>query len=237
MKLIVANWKMNGTLDEAKQRATTLSKARAVAKMVVCPPTLHLPAVAEILAESMVSLGAQDCHEEPKGAFTGETSAPMLAEIGCRFVIVGHSERRHGKGETSALVQKKAAAALAANLTPIICVGETLTERDQGKAEAVVAQQITESVPADMLKHVVIAYEPVWAIGTGRNALSDDIEAMHKAIRAQVGAATPLLYGGSVKLNNAAQILQIREVDGLLIGGASLIAEDFIDIARAGMFD
>jgi len=236
-KLIVGNWKMNGSLSEAEARATALVAARVPAKLVVCPPFVHIPAVAALLSGSQVGLGAQDCHYEGKGAFTGDISAPMLSELGCRFVIVGHSERRHGLGEQDATIQKKALAASDEGLTAIICVGETLEQREAKQELAVVTAQLKASLPEGKRDYVV-AYEPVWAIGTGRNASAADVAAMHAHIRAAVaelraGANVSILYGGSVKPNNAAELLALKDVDGLLVGGASLSAEDFIKIAQA----
>jgi len=236
-KLIVGNWKMNGSLSEAEARATALVAARVPAKLVVCPPFVHIPAVAALLSGSQVSLGAQDCHYEGKGAFTGDISAPMLSELGCRFVIVGHSERRHGLGEQDATIQKKALAASDEGLTAIICVGETLEQREAKQELVVVTAQLKASLPEGKRDYVV-AYEPVWAIGTGRNASAADVAAMHAHIRAAVaelraGANVSILYGGSVKPNNAAELLALKDVDGLLVGGASLSAEDFIKIAQA----
>jgi len=236
-KLIVGNWKMNGSLSEAEARATALVAARVPAKLVVCPPFVHIPAVAALLSGSQVGLGAQDCHYEGKGAFTGDISAPMLSELGCRFVIVGHSERRHGLGEQDATIQKKALAASDEGLTAIICVGETLEQREAKQELVVVTAQLKASLPEGKRDYVV-AYEPVWAIGTGRNASAADVAAMHAHIRAAVaelraGANVSILYGGSVKPNNAAELLALKDVDGLLVGGASLSAEDFIKIAQA----
>lgn len=236
-KLIVANWKMNGTLAEAESRAHAIAAGRVGAKLVICPPFVHIPAVAQAVSSSMVALGAQDCSPEVKGAFTGDVSAGMLAGLGCSFVIVGHSERRHGHGEADALVQKKATAAAAEGLTPIICVGETLAQREAGEAVAVVKAQLAGSLHKDT-KAYVVAYEPVWAIGTGLNASAADVATMHAAIRAEVKALFPaagvtILYGGSVKPNNAAELLALKDVDGLLVGGASLVAADFLTIARS----
>lgn len=232
-KLIVANWKMNGRVTEAETRATAIAAGKVAAKLVICPPFVHIPVVSIALQGSMVGLGAQDCHYEPKGAFTGDVSPRMLVELDCAWVILGHSERRHGKGETNELVRKKAAAAIEEGLTPIICVGETLEEREAGQAQAVVAAQLAASIPPDT-RNFVIAYEPVWAIGTGRNAQPADVESMHAFIRSQLPDATiSILYGGSAKPDNAAALLALAGVDGLLVGGASLIPEDFIAIARA----
>lgn len=238
-KLIVANWKMNGTLAEAESRAHAIAAERVGAKLVICPPFVHIPAVSQAISESMVALGGQDCHFQAKGAFTGDVSAEMLSELGCSFVIVGHSERRHGKGEDDATVQQKAAAAVAVGITPIICVGETLDEREAKQELAVVKRQLAGSLPKDT-NSFVIAYEPVWAIGTGKNASTADVQSMHAAIRSEVkemfpSATITILYGGSVKPNNAAELLKLKDVDGLLVGGASLIPADFIAIARSEM--
>lgn len=240
-KLIVANWKMNGTLAEAESRAHAIAAERVGAKLVICPPFVHLAAVSQAVSGSMVALGGQDCHWETKGAFTGDVSAEMLSELGCNFVIVGHSERRHGKGEDDAMVQRKAAAAVAVGLIPIICVGETLDEREARQEVAVVTRQLAGSLPKDT-NSLVIAYEPVWAIGTGKNASSADVQSMHAAIRAEVKQLFPtatitILYGGSVKPNNAAELLKLPDVDGLLVGGASLVPADFIAIARSEVGD
>jgi triosephosphate isomerase len=192
------------------------------------------------LADLQVAIGGQDCHAETKGAFTGDVAAGMLADLGCRYVIVGHSERRALHGETDAMVRAKAKAAVAAGITPIICVGETLAERDSGHAEAVVRTQVLGSVPDGIAAGVlVVAYEPIWAIGTGRVASLGDIVAMHATIRSAFAEKTSdseeglVLYGGSVKPSNAAEILALDLVDGALIGGASLDAADFAAIANS----
>lgn len=236
-KLIVGNWKMNGSLKQAETLAKAVASGRTTAKLVVCPPFVHLSAVGAALAGSLVGLGAQDCHAEAKGAFTGNVSAPMLAELGCSFVIVGHSERRHGLGESDALIQKKAIAASGQGMTPIICVGETLAEREAKTHAQIVRAQLAGSLPEDG-RFFVVAYEPVWAIGTGRNASPEDVAAMHAHIRACVkelraGADVTILYGGSAKPDNAGGLLALKDVDGLLVGGASLVAEDFLKIAAA----
>jgi triosephosphate isomerase len=196
-----------------------------------------MPTVAKVLEGGSVTLGAQNCHYEAKGAFTGEVSVPMLAELGCGFVIVGHSERRHTFGENDWLVQKKAQALQAAGLRPIICVGETLVEREKGKAEAVVATQLAGSLP-ESPQSLIVAYEPVWAIGTGKTASPQDAETMHAAIQAEVAKLRPgvplvILYGGSANAGNAKDLLATPGVDGLLVGGASLKADEFLTIARA----
>lgn len=242
-KLIVGNWKMNGLQADSRVRARALAEGVAALKdsgfdMVLCPPATMIAAVADTLAGSGVKHGGQDCHTETSGAFTGNISALMLKDLGCTHVILGHSERRQYHAETSALVAAKAAAAHAAGLVAIICVGETDAERSEGRADAVVAAQLAESVPAAATaENTAIAYEPVWAIGTGKTASSDDIKNMHAHIHAKAGekiAGTPrLLYGGSVKAGNAGEILHLPHVDGVLVGGASLVAEDFLAIAKA----
>src|SRR5438876_7615439 len=236
-RLVAGNWKMNGL------RADGLALARGIAErarkphrcdLLVCPPSTLLAAVGEALAGSGVALGGQDCHAEPKGAFTGCVSAEMLRDAGCSHAIVGHSERRHTCGETDADVRAKAAAAWRAGLVAIVCVGETRAEREAGRATAVVAGQLTGSLPdgADA-GNLVVAYEPVWAIGTGLTPTMADIGEMHAAIRVRIPAGTRILYGGSVNPKNAGDILALDEVDGALVGGASLKAEDFWAIARA----
>ena len=245
MKLVAGNWKMNG--DRAMAAALLAELARrqaetpAACAVAICPPAQLLPLVAEAAAGRRIQVGAQDCSAEAgPGAFTGEISAAMLREAGCDYVIVGHSERRARHGESDALVRDKAERALAARLIPIICVGETLAEREAGEAVAVVRRQVEGSLPAAArLQAVVIAYEPVWAIGTGRNATPADVRAMHGEIRALVAGLgpqvppVPLLYGGSVKPDNAAELLAQPNVDGALVGGASLKAADFWAIVRA----
>jgi triosephosphate isomerase (TIM) len=243
-KLIAGNWKMNGL------RADGLALARALVErargedggsdLVLCPPTTLLMAVAEVVDGSPVALGAQDCHSEAKGAHTGDVSADMLHDAGCRYVILGHSERRSDHHESDALVRAKVAAALAAGLVPIVCVGETAEERDRGEALSVVARQLAGSLPDSIgSKPLVIAYEPVWAIGTGRTPTTADVAAVHAHIRRELAgkvadaAATPILYGGSVKPGNAGELLSVANVDGALVGGASLVADDFWAIAKA----
>jgi triosephosphate isomerase len=185
--------------------------------------------VREQLAGTPIALAAQDCFWEHKGAFTGEVSAALLADAGCRYVIVGHSERRQLYGETDAQVAAKFTAVRSAGMTPILCVGETLAEREAGNTEAVVARQLS----AVRFEDAVLAYEPVWAIGTGRNATPEQAQAVHAFLRKRVPAETPILYGGSVKPQNAAEIFAMPDVDGGLIGGASLAAKDFLDIVKA----
>ncbi|MBO6559053.1 MAG: triose-phosphate isomerase [Nisaea sp.] len=241
--LIAGNWKMNLLRAEGEALAAELAKkfaANGVADMLVCPPATLIAPVAAVLAGSAVSVGGQDCHMKQSGAHTGDVAAAMIRDLGGSYVIVGHSERRADHGESDATVKAKAEAALAAGLAPIVCVGETEAERDAGKAEAVVEAQIRCSLPDGASETgIVIAYEPVWAIGTGRTPTIDDIAAMHAHMRkvaaSMLGGADALrlLYGGSVKPGNAVEILGLADVDGALVGGASLKAEDFLAIAAA----
>jgi triosephosphate isomerase (TIM) len=239
-KLVAGNWKMNGLRADGATLARELAQ-RAIAaaaglgcELLVCPPATLLSTVAGILGGSGIGLGGQDCHHAAKGAFTGDISAEMLADLGCTYVILGHSERRHGHGETDAVVRGKIAGAWRAGLTAIVCVGETQPQREAGQAVGVVAVQLAGSIPEGAsAANLVVAYEPVWAIGTGLTATTDDIAAMHAAIRARIPAGVRILYGGSVNSKNAAAILSLPEVDGALVGGASLNAEDFCAIARS----
>jgi triosephosphate isomerase (TIM) len=241
--LIAGNWKMNG--DRAAVGAF-LSKLgsfgalrRAGRELLICPPATLIGPMAESLAEFGVAIGGQDCHSERHGAFTGDISAAMLADLGCSHVIVGHSERRGGHGETDLDVRGKATAAIQAGLTPIICVGEIWADRESGHAERVVKAQVVGSVPDGIAaSSMVVAYEPVWAIGTGRTPTLDDIAAMHHLIHMVLAAKAGggrVLYGGSVKPGNAAEILTLDGVDGALVGGASLNAADFMAIADAAV--
>jgi triosephosphate isomerase len=195
----------------------------------VCAPYPYLAQVAERLRGSAIAWGAQNASEHAQGAYTGEVSAAMLAEFGCRYVLVGHSERRQLYGEGDAQAATKFAAVKKAGMTPILCVGETLEQRDAGQTEAVVARQLG----AVEFKDAVLAYEPVWAIGTGRVATPEQAQAVHAFLRRKVSSDTPILYGGSVKPQNAAAIFAMPDVDGGLIGGASLVAKDFLDIVKA----
>lgn len=237
-KLIVGNWKMNTSRAEAKALVTALlAQTTDKVDMVVCPPNVWLADIAALTADTALQLGAQDCHEAEKGAFTGNCSAAMLKEVGCRYVILGHSERRQYHQEGNALVKAKAQAAMQQGLIPIICVGEVEQERLSNSQEFVVGQQLAESLPDQM--GYVIAYEPVWAIGTGKTATIDDVRAMHGFIRQVLAKRidqpekVAILYGGSVKADNAAEILATVNVDGVLVGGASLKKEDFVAIAQA----
>jgi triosephosphate isomerase (TIM) len=237
-KLIAGNWKMNGLRADGIALASDIAaRARggnAACELLVCPPATLLAAVGEAIAGSGVALGGQTCHSADKGAYTGDISAEMLKDAGCSYVILGHSERRHGCGESDADIRGKVAAAWRAGLTAILCIGETGAERESGRAIAVVTGQVAESLPdgatADRL---VIAYEPIWAIGTGLTPTLEDIAAIHQAIRVEIPEGTRMLYGGSVNPRNAAAILALDHVDGGLIGGASLKAEDFWAIVEA----
>ena len=241
--LIAGNWKMNMLRAEGEALAAALTsgiKPGASADLLVCPPATLLAPVSAVLADSSVALGAQDCHMNEAGAHTGDISAAMIKDLGATYVIVGHSERWADHAESDVIVRAKAAAVLTAGLTPIICVGETEAERDAGQAETIVGKQIRGSVPEAAAEDtIVIAYEPVWAIGTGRTPTIDDIAAMHAHMRQVAGSVLGgadklrLLYGGSVKPGNAVEILALEDVDGALVGGASLKAEDFLAIAAA----
>ena len=237
--LIAGNWKMNGvaaSLDAARAVASGLGSTRA--RIAICPPATLVHRAAAALAGSAVLVGGQDCHAEAAGAFTGDVSAEQLADAGARLVIVGHSERRATYGETDAQVAAKARAALRGGLEPIICVGESLAQREAGEAVAVVTRQVRGSLPVELAgRAFCIAYEPVWAIGTGLTPTTPQIEQIHQAIRAilvdilgQGGHAVAILYGGSVKPGNAAEILHASDVGGALVGGASLKADDFLGI-------
>jgi triosephosphate isomerase len=230
--LVAGNWKMHGSRASNSALLDTLLRAIPGIKGVecaVCVPFPYLGEVAERLRGSPLAWGAQNVSEHAQGAYTGEVSASMLAEFACRYVIVGHSERRQLFGESDAQVAAKFAAVRGAGMTPILCVGETLAEREAGRTEAVVARQLDA---VDFQKGV-LAYEPVWAIGTGRNATPEQAQAVHAFLRKKLPQGTSILYGGSVKPQNAAQIFAMPDVDGGLIGGASLVAMDFLDILKA----
>jgi triosephosphate isomerase (TIM) len=243
--LIAGNWKMNS------DRAGAVALARGIVEragefshvdLLVCPPAIYLLPVADVIQGSPVALGAQNMYHEANGAFTGETSAAMLLDAGCSYVILGHSERRHILGETDDAVNKKTLAALGAGLTPIVCVGETLEERESGETACVIRRQFEHSladVAADQIIRIVIAYEPVWAIGTGKVATPEQAEEVHAELRSllaqryndQAAYAVRILYGGSVKPSNAGDLLAQPNIDGALVGGASLQADDFLGIA------
>ncbi len=245
--LIAGNWKMHGRradgaalAGELARRARRGGSAELRCDLVICPPTTLLTALADIVADSPVRLGAQDCHPLASGAHTGDISAAMLADAGCRFVIVGHSERRTQHGEPDDVVRAKAEAAQAAGLVAIVCLGETEAQRAGGETLAVVDRQFRASLPtAATAANTVVAYEPVWAIGTGKVPTTAEIAAVHTQLRTLArgrvgdGERLRLLYGGSVKPGNAAEILAIANVNGALVGGASLEAGDFWAIARS----
>jgi triosephosphate isomerase len=245
-KLIAGNWKMNCLKADGVALATALAgrmKSEGAARfdMAVCPPFVLIPAIVGAVAGSAIAVGGQDCHAQEKGAHTGDTSAWMLKDAGCRYAIVGHSERRTNHAETDDVVKAKAAAALAAGLDVIVCIGETLEERDAGKTLDVNRRQLHGSLPdAGTSANTVIAYEPVWAIGTGRTATPDQAQEVHAMIRAELagryGKAEAdkfrILYGGSMNAKNAAELLAQPDIDGGLIGGASLKADDFWAVAQ-----
>jgi triosephosphate isomerase len=237
-KLIAGNWKMNGlhadgvALAEAVAARAKTGKPRC--DLLVCPAATIVAAVGAAIVGSGVALGGQDCAPAEKGAFTGDVSAEMLKDAGCTHVILGHSERRHGHGESDAQVRAKVSAAWRAGLVAILCVGETRAEREDARQVAICCGQLMGSIPEGATAgNLVVAYEPVWAIGTGLTPTLDDIEAIHKAIRVAIPDGTRILYGGSVNPTNARDILAIADVDGGLIGGASLKADDFWAIAEA----
>ena len=241
---IAGNWKMNLNRAEAVALAKAVAERSTAVEgveLAVCPPSVYLEAVGNALKGSKVGLGAQNMYHEASGAFTGEISAAMLVDLGCRYVILGHSERRHVLGETDADVNRKVAAALKAGLTPIVCVGELLAEREAGQTSAVIRRQFDGSlagVSAADLAKIVIAYEPVWAIGTGKVASPEQAEEVHLDLRkimadrynAGLAQEVRIQYGGSVKPSNAAELLSQADVDGALVGGASLKADDFFGI-------
>ena len=245
--LIAGNWKMNLDRAEAVALATAIaerSAAVAGADIAVFPPSVYVDAVSRAVAGTSLAVGAQNLYFEPNGAFTGEISASMLVDLGCRFVILGHSERRHILGETDADVNKKVIAALAAGLLPIVCLGELLGQREAGDTAEVIRRQFDGSlagVTAGQMARVVLAYEPVWAIGTGKVATPEQVEEVHTDLRKlladrynnDVAGSVRIQYGGSVKASNAAQLLGLPNVDGALVGGASLKADEFLSIAAA----
>ncbi len=241
-QLIAGNWKMNTTTAEAAALAGALRGGAAGCDLLVCPPATQLVAVASLLAGSAVAVGGQDCHWEPNGAHTGDVSATMLRDAGASWVILGHSERRANHAEIDETVREKAVAAAAAGLTPIVCVGETDEQRSSGRETEVVGWQLAGSLPQEFAG--VVAYEPIWAIGSGKSATEEDVETMHGFIRAELlrqfpatGGAMRILYGGSVKPFNAAALLALPDVGGALVGGASLVAADFLAIAAAARRD
>jgi triosephosphate isomerase len=246
--LIAGNWKLHKTVGEAVDLARAIKHKLprdARAEVMIAPVFTSLWPVHEALGdESRVRLGAQNCHWEDAGAFTGEVSPPLLKDVGCEYVIVGHSERRHVFGEEDEQVRRKVGALLSHGLRPVLCVGETLEQREAGESERVVLQQLdaaVEGLTSESLRRVVVAYEPVWAIGTGKTAKPADAQQMHAAVRARLGErfdeetarTIRILYGGSVKPNNAKDLLAQADIDGALVGGASLQAESFLAIVEA----
>ncbi|ROR32269.1 triose-phosphate isomerase [Inmirania thermothiophila] len=244
--LVAGNWKMHGSRELVRTLCTGVREGAAAVgpvELAVCPPYVYLEQAHTLLAGGGVALGAQDVCDQDEGAFTGEVSGAMLAEVGCRYVIVGHSERRHIYGEDDALTARKFAAARRHGLVPVLCVGETLEERERGETEAVVARQLDAVLALEGVQGLagaVIAYEPVWAIGTGHTATPGQAQEVHAFLRARIAqqdatiaAALRILYGGSVKPGNAAELFAQPDIDGGLIGGASLKVDDFLAIARA----
>jgi triosephosphate isomerase (TIM) len=245
--VVAGNWKMNTTLAEAEALAEALDRplaGLAGVRTVLCPPFISLAAVVQAVSGFNVAVGAQNCHYETHGAFTGEIAPTMLAALGCRYVILGHSERRTLFGETDAMVQRKVKAALGAGLTPIVCVGENLEQNERGQTEEVVGGQVRaalEGLSAEQVAGLILAYEPVWAIGTGRPATPEQANATIGAVRRTVAdlagedaaAALRIQYGGSVTRENAADLFVQPEIDGALVGGASLKAADFVAICEA----
>ncbi len=240
--LIAGNWKMNGRRASGVALAADLA-ARArragglACDVAICPPATLLIPVGQAIAGSPIELGAQDCHGTPDGAHTGDIGAAMLADAGCRYVILGHSERRAAHGETDATVRAKAVAARGAGLVPILCLGETEPERLRGETLSVIERQLEGSLPEDAGGDTVIAYEPVWAIGSGRTPRLEEVAAAHGHLRRllarrMAGRAVRILYGGSVNAGNAAALLEVADVDGALIGGASLAADEFWAIVQ-----
>ena len=246
---IAGNWKMNPPTAEAAIKLAEEVKAgvgiMGEVQVALCPPTIFLDRIDKVLDSTPIGLGGQDMHAKPDGAYTGSTSGGMLVDVGCTHVILGHSERRHGLGETSVMVNQKLHAALTANLYPIVCIGETEAEHQAHQADAVVKQQLDESlagITAEQMPKITLAYEPVWAIGTGLTATPAQAQSMHATIRADLaakfGEATAkrvvVQYGGSVKPDNAAELLACPDIDGALVGGASLKSADFLAIIAAG---
>ena len=239
-QLIAGNWKMNCLAAEAIALAEAIvaGASGVTAELLVCPTALHVAAVAKALAGTPVAVGGQDCHQAKQGAHTGDIAAPMLRDAGASWVILGHSERRQDHGETDELVREKTLAAVEAGLTPIVCVGETADQRSGGQETEVVGWQLAGSLPKPF--EGVIAYEPIWAIGTGKTATEEDVALMHAFIREELvrqfgdaGHTVRILYGGSVKASNAVSLMAVPNVGGALVGGASLNAEEFLTIARA----
>jgi triosephosphate isomerase len=235
--LVAGNWKMNGTtlaLKEARLLAGMLKDVRLKCEVMVCPPATLIGAIRTVVKGAKIRLGGQDCHWDADGAHTGDISAEMLKDAGCSAVIVGHSERRTDHGETDEVVRRKAEAAHRAGLVAIVCIGETLEQRRAGQTLAITSRQLKGSVPAGATAaNTVIAYEPVWAIGTGLTPTVAEVGEVHESIRQQMEPELRILYGGSVKPANAAELMAVANVNGALVGGASLKAADFIGIIKA----
>lgn len=244
-KLIAGNWKMNGSLaaNEALIKSLLAGLGTPACQVALCVPSVYLAQCQSLVKGAAIDLGAQDVSQQPVGAFTGEISAAMLQEFGVRYVLVGHSERRQYHCETDAGVAVKAQRALACGITPIVCVGETLAEREAGRTEEVVKRQLAAVIHANghCISEIVVAYEPVWAIGTGKTASTEQAQQVHAVLRSQLKAATPqadrirILYGGSMNAANAAQLLAQPDIDGGLVGGASLKAPDFLSIIASAV--
>jgi len=245
--MIAGNWKMNGIKTDSRKLASALARqmkkqTRPKFELLICPPFPLLGLADELIKGSGVKLGAQDCHSEPSGAHTGDTSPELLKNVGCKYVIVGHSERRTDHAEKDADVNAKANAVIQAGMGAIVCIGESLRQRESGRTMSVIKKQLHGSLPQDAnAKNTVIAYEPVWAIGTGKVATPEQAQDVHAVIRSELAKAlgdkeadkVRILYGGSMKPSNASQLLALPDVDGGLIGGASLNADDFWAIAQA----
>ncbi|MFK8051029.1 MAG: triose-phosphate isomerase [Halioglobus sp.] len=246
--LVAGNWKMHGSTVSIEQLLTGLTQdvlapgqPALPVDVVVCPTYVHIPQALNLCADSAIEVGSQDCSHVESGAFTGEVAATMLQELGCHWVIIGHSERRQYHAESDDLVAAKLSAAIDSGLTPIVCVGETREQRESGEAESVVASQLAGALQGQAkLESLVIAYEPVWAIGTGLTATPEEAQDMHAFIRAQLSSvsgldaeATRVLYGGSVKGSNAVELFAQQDIDGALVGGAALIVEEFLAIVQA----
>ena len=250
-KLVIGNWKLNGNFEFNEQLIGALSRGLAQRGIDheqrvigICPPAIYLHQCNGLLADSQIMLGAQDLSEETSGAFTGDVSGIMLKELGCKYVLVGHSERRARYAESSQSVANKAKVAISAGLIPVICLGESLKEREEGQTEAVVAEQLQAVIDLlqEDMSRVVLAYEPVWAIGTGKTATPEQAQDVHRFIRFKlakldevIASKVQILYGGSVKADNAAELFSMPDIDGGLIGGASLQAEEFLAICQAGL--
>jgi triosephosphate isomerase len=236
-RLVAGNWKMHGSRasNQALLQALLAGASERLAGVdcAVCPPFPYLQQVCDLLRGTPIALGAQNVSEHAQGAYTGEVSASMLVELGCKYALVGHSERRQLYRESDSQVAVKFGAARSAGLTPILCVGETLEEREAGRTEEVLGRQLDAVLKTGIFEKAVLAYEPVWAIGTGRNATPEQAQAVHAFLRKKTGNEVRILYGGSVKPQNAAAIFAMPDIDGGLIGGASLVAADFLAILRA----